>query len=64
MDDVVRTLDPTSPVAAHNKLARAKPTGRFATPDEIATAIAWLLSDESGYVPGTVLSVDGGLTAA
>jgi NAD(P)-dependent dehydrogenase (short-subunit alcohol dehydrogenase family) len=64
MDDVVRTFDPTSPAAAHKKLTRANPMGRFATPDEIAAAIVWLLSDESGYVTGTVLSVDGGLTAA
>ncbi|GAB2749920.1 SDR family NAD(P)-dependent oxidoreductase [Salinifilum aidingensis] len=36
------------------------PAGRFATPEEIAAAIAWLLSDEAAYCAGTELLVDGG----
>lgn len=34
--------------------------GRFATPDEIAQAIGWLLSDAAAYCVGTELVVDGG----
>jgi meso-butanediol dehydrogenase/(S,S)-butanediol dehydrogenase/diacetyl reductase len=34
--------------------------GRMAEPDEIADAIVWLASDESRFVVGTVLTVDGG----
>jgi NAD(P)-dependent dehydrogenase (short-subunit alcohol dehydrogenase family) len=40
------------------------PMGRFGEAGEIAQAALWLASDESSYVTGTDLSVDGGLTAA
>lgn len=39
------------------------PAGRPGTPDEIATAVAWLLSDQSTYLHGAELAVDGGITA-
>ncbi|ALV39905.1 3-oxoacyl-ACP reductase [Pseudarthrobacter sulfonivorans] len=38
------------------------PLGRFAEPSEIAPAIAFLSSDEAGYITGVVLPVDGGLS--
>lgn len=38
------------------------PLRRLATPREIATAIAFLLSDDSSFVNGAILHVDGGLT--
>jgi NAD(P)-dependent dehydrogenase (short-subunit alcohol dehydrogenase family) len=37
--------------------------GRLGTPDDIAFAIKWLLSDESSWVTGQVISVDGGLSS-
>ncbi|MFH9727803.1 SDR family NAD(P)-dependent oxidoreductase [Streptomyces sp. NPDC017254] len=36
------------------------PQGRTAAPEEVAEAAAWLLSDRSSYVTGTVMPVDGG----
>ncbi len=38
------------------------PAGRLGAPDEIAAAIAFLSSEEAGYITGSVLPVDGGLS--
>lgn len=37
------------------------PAGRFASPEEVARVIAWLASDDAGYISGAVIPVDGGL---
>ncbi|MGA5540036.1 SDR family NAD(P)-dependent oxidoreductase [Mycolicibacterium nivoides] len=41
-------------------LAPRVPAGRFARPDEIASAAAFLLSDQAAYITGSDLRVDGG----
>ncbi len=48
------------PEAAKQRLARF-PLGRYGAPEEIAPAFVYLASDESNYVTGQVLCVDGGL---
>jgi 3-oxoacyl-[acyl-carrier protein] reductase len=40
------------------------PVGRFGTPSEVASVIAFLASSDAAYVTGTVISIDGGLITA
>jgi NAD(P)-dependent dehydrogenase (short-subunit alcohol dehydrogenase family) len=40
------------------------PAKRFATPDDVAGIVGFLLSPAAGYITGAYLPVDGGLTAA
>jgi 3-oxoacyl-[acyl-carrier protein] reductase len=40
------------------------PLGRYGEPEDIANAVAFLVSDEASYITGQVLSVDGGMAMA
>ena len=37
------------------------PIGRIGKPEEVATAVVYLVSDESSFVTGALLRVDGGM---
>ena len=47
---------------AYQSLLRLIPVKRIGEPEDIGRAAAWLASDESDYVHGTTLYVDGGMT--
>ena len=48
--------------AAAKASASLHPLGRIGTPEEVASAIDWLLDAEQGWVTGQVIGVDGGLS--
>lgn len=45
------------------KIAEGVPLGRAGTPEEVAAAVSFLVSEEAAYITGAVLPVDGGMTA-
>jgi NAD(P)-dependent dehydrogenase (short-subunit alcohol dehydrogenase family) len=51
------------PVAARAEMESAYPGKRIARPEEVAAAVVFLCSDESSFVNGAPLLVDGGLNA-
>ena len=56
--------DMTSELPAEIKEAMLKniPSGRTGTPSDVAKAVAFLASDDSEYIQGQVIAVDGGMT--
>ncbi|MCO5090559.1 SDR family oxidoreductase [Bosea sp. (in: a-proteobacteria)] len=56
--------DMMAPYAAYRERMQGQiPAGRFARPEEVAGLAAFLMSEPAAYISGTVLPVDGGLTA-
>ncbi len=53
--------DMTANISEDNDLMVGLPTKRMGTPDDIANAVAFLVSDEASYITGEVLRVDGGM---
>lgn len=48
---------------AEGELSQSEPMGRMGAPDEVAAAVLWLCSEQSSFVTGHSLCVDGGWTA-
>ncbi len=52
------------PMASANALAAHFPVPRVGQPEDIANTVLFLVSPDAGYITGTTILVDGGLTAA
>lgn len=52
--DMTEGLDETA-------LKKTIPANRFGTPEEVAALVAFLVSEEAGYITGNVVSINGGL---
>ena len=51
------------PAAARRRFLAAIPVGRLGTPDDVAALALFLASDESSFVSGTAIPIDGGRDA-
>jgi 3-oxoacyl-[acyl-carrier protein] reductase len=58
---VLTELTQDLPENLMKQLTDATPLGRFGTTEEIASAVAFLASDEAAFITGQILGVDGGL---
>lgn len=63
VDDIAGGGGKRDPQAVHAKLASDIPLGRLGEPAEVASLIAYLLSDAASFITGADMPIDGGLTA-
>lgn len=61
VDDIAKTA--RDPQGAMEKMSAEIPLGRMGKPSEVAALCLYLLSDQSAFITGTDLPIDGGLTA-
>ena len=58
---IIETPMPAHVIATRGNLWKAaNPLGRFGQPEEVATVIRFLLSEDSSYITGQTINVDGG----
>ncbi|MFG1667692.1 SDR family oxidoreductase [Streptomyces sp. Y7] len=60
VDNIMRTVNPEDPEKAAEQFISFNPSQRYGQPHEIASVVAFLLSEDASYVNGTVLPIDGG----
>jgi len=58
--EAFKQVNPDDPKAAQTEYAKRNPTRRLGQPDEVGKLVAFLLSDDNGYVSGQTIAIDGG----
>jgi NAD(P)-dependent dehydrogenase (short-subunit alcohol dehydrogenase family) len=58
--EAFKQVNPDDPKAAETEYAQRNPTKRLGQPHEVAKLVAFLLSEENGYVSGQTIAIDGG----
>ncbi len=62
-ENLLRDQDPEDAARTQAQMALLHPLGRVGSVDEVAAAVAYLLSDEASFISGVVLPIDGGRAA-
>src|SRR5436190_12012170 len=62
IDDYLQKTYPGKEKEMYDALAKTQPIGRMGTPDEVASLILYLCSDEAAFITGCDYPVDGGFT--
>ncbi|MEU7909577.1 SDR family NAD(P)-dependent oxidoreductase [Microbispora bryophytorum] len=56
----LRDQEPTAAAHVENEMSLLHPVGRVGRPEEVAAAVAYLLSDEASFINGAIVPIDGG----
>lgn len=60
VEEAFRQVNPDDPQAALDEYAARNPTRKLGKAEDIGNLVAFLLSDENGYISGQVIAIDGG----
>lgn len=63
MEKAAKKHNPQDPQEFYNLLINAVPAGRIGTPEEVSALVVFLASDRARYINGSIIPIDGAMTA-